>query len=180
MVAISIIGILSAVLIPNFLSARAKSRDAKRISDIKQIQAALEVYFDQCDVYPTPVSSIYNDYGYMAPQVTFSVINNTMLTNHDSSCPAGVTLGTYIADIPTPPTGSNLVVPYYRYAVNSTNKLSADIKTEYHLGSVLEKDNSALQDAAHFNSYNGTDIFYLGFKGDDPSFSGRMYDIHSK
>lgn len=52
MVVIAIIGILSAVVIVNISSSRSKARDAKRISDIAQIQLALEQYFDRCREYP--------------------------------------------------------------------------------------------------------------------------------
>ena len=38
---------LSSVVLASLNSARAKSRDAKRLSDIKSLQLALELYFDQ-------------------------------------------------------------------------------------------------------------------------------------
>lgn len=46
LVVIAIIGILSSVVLASLNSARQKSRDAKRISDVKQIQLALELYAD--------------------------------------------------------------------------------------------------------------------------------------
>jgi len=48
MVVIAIIGILSAIILANFTTARSKSRDGQRISDISQIQYALAAYFNQC------------------------------------------------------------------------------------------------------------------------------------
>lgn len=55
LVVIAIIGILSSVVLASLNSAREKSRDAKRVSDIKQIQLALEMYFDDQtpNAYPT-------------------------------------------------------------------------------------------------------------------------------
>lgn len=44
LVVIAIIGSLSALLLPNFMSARERSRDAQRKSDLKQIQKAFELY----------------------------------------------------------------------------------------------------------------------------------------
>jgi hypothetical protein len=35
-------------------SARAKSRDARRIADLKQMQTALELYYDSSGQYPQP------------------------------------------------------------------------------------------------------------------------------
>lgn len=53
LVVIAIIGILAAVGITALSGARAKARDAKRIADIKQIGAALELYFNDKGTYPT-------------------------------------------------------------------------------------------------------------------------------
>ena len=46
LVVIAIIGILSSVVLASLNTAREKSRDASRISDIRQIQLALELFFD--------------------------------------------------------------------------------------------------------------------------------------
>jgi len=56
LVVIAIIGILSSVVLASLNSARSKSRDAKRISDIKQLQLALELSFDDNNNYPTAIS----------------------------------------------------------------------------------------------------------------------------
>lgn len=45
LVVIAIIGLLSTLAVVALTSAREKARDAKRISDIKQVQTALELYF---------------------------------------------------------------------------------------------------------------------------------------
>ncbi|MAF59279.1 MAG: prepilin-type N-terminal cleavage/methylation domain-containing protein [Candidatus Pacebacteria bacterium] len=57
LVVIAIIGILSSVVLASLNSARQKSRDARRISDVKQLQLALELYFDSNSNYPTAVST---------------------------------------------------------------------------------------------------------------------------
>ncbi|PIS08253.1 hypothetical protein COT76_02470, partial [Candidatus Berkelbacteria bacterium CG10_big_fil_rev_8_21_14_0_10_33_10] len=46
LVVIAIIGILAGVVVVNVGSAQAKARDAKRISDMKAIQTALEMYYN--------------------------------------------------------------------------------------------------------------------------------------
>ena len=53
LVVIAIIGILAGVVTVNVGSAQAKARDAKRISDMKAIQTALEMYYDDNQEYPT-------------------------------------------------------------------------------------------------------------------------------
>ena len=52
LVVIAIIGILSSVVLASVNSARAKARDTKRIADFRQIQTALELFYDQYGQYP--------------------------------------------------------------------------------------------------------------------------------
>ena len=55
LVVIAIIGGLSALLVPNYMGARERARDAQRKSDLKQIQKALEMYKQDQNppAYPT-------------------------------------------------------------------------------------------------------------------------------
>ena len=52
-IGIMVVGILSSVVLASLNSAREKSRDARRISDVKQLQLALELYYDDTGSYPT-------------------------------------------------------------------------------------------------------------------------------
>jgi len=52
LVVIAIIGLLSTLAVVALNSARQKSRDAKRVADIKQIQTALELFFNDQNGYP--------------------------------------------------------------------------------------------------------------------------------
>lgn len=56
LVVIAIIGLLSTLAVVSLGSAREKARDAKRISDIRQIQTALELYFADAGIYPVQAS----------------------------------------------------------------------------------------------------------------------------
>ncbi len=56
LVVIAIIGILSTLAIVALGNARARSRDAKRVSDIRQIHSALELYFNDNGIYPTAIT----------------------------------------------------------------------------------------------------------------------------
>ncbi len=56
MIVIAIIGILTAIVTSNFSQSKAKSRDAKRISDLAQIQLTLELAFDRCNAYPANIN----------------------------------------------------------------------------------------------------------------------------
>lgn len=52
LVVIAIIGLLSSIVLASLNMARAKARDAKRLSDMHQMQIALELYYDSFGRYP--------------------------------------------------------------------------------------------------------------------------------
>ena len=58
LVVIAIIGVLSSVVLASLGNARQKGRDGRRISDIKQLQLALELYYDGNRAYPTSLSAL--------------------------------------------------------------------------------------------------------------------------
>ena len=58
LVVIAIIGILSSVVLASLNSARMKSRDARRIGDLKQLQLAAEMYYDSNNSYPPTLSAL--------------------------------------------------------------------------------------------------------------------------
>ena len=58
LVVIAIIGILSSVVLASLNSARTKARDTRRVSDLKQIQVALELYYDATSKYPQSLNDL--------------------------------------------------------------------------------------------------------------------------
>lgn len=56
LVAISIIGILSTIVFASFSQAQKKARKAKIVSDLKQMQVALEYYYAVNKAYPISTS----------------------------------------------------------------------------------------------------------------------------
>ncbi len=87
MVTVAIIGILSAVVLANLNTAKSKSRDSKRITDLGQLQIALEKYYDKCKMYPSDLSS------------SSYCVNSAGGPN--------ITLTTFIAKIPSAPNPGN-------------------------------------------------------------------------
>jgi len=116
LVVIAIIVILSGVIIANISSSRIKARDGRRVSDLAQLQLALEQYFDRCQVYPGMAGTSFSTY-----------VNIDYVCQLDSS----ITLLNYISKLPTDPsTGDN-----YYYATSAN-------KTDYFLRAVLEDPNN--------------------------------------
>lgn len=59
LVVIAIIGILSSVVLASLNTARFKGNDAKRLSDMQEVQKALEFYYDANGAYPNTSSGWY-------------------------------------------------------------------------------------------------------------------------
>lgn len=53
LVSISIIATLTAILLPNFLGAREKAQDSKKIQDLAAVKNALRLYYNDNQFYPT-------------------------------------------------------------------------------------------------------------------------------
>lgn len=98
LVVIAIIGLLSTLAVVALNNARLKSRDAKRVSDVKQIQTALELYYNDANAYPATVTG---------------------------GSPIALSGVTYMAVVPTNPTPSNdgdcLADNIYTYAGGGGN-----------------------------------------------------------
>jgi len=57
LVVVAIIGLLATLSIVALNSARARARDAKRVADVKQVQTALELYYNDFGQYPATVAT---------------------------------------------------------------------------------------------------------------------------
>lgn len=57
LVVISIIGILATLLVANYTSTRQRARDAQRKSDLRNIQTALRMYYNDWNKYPSASSN---------------------------------------------------------------------------------------------------------------------------
>ncbi|MBX4211372.1 MAG: type II secretion system GspH family protein [Candidatus Yanofskybacteria bacterium] len=58
LVVIAIIGVLATLILVQLGTARAKARDAKRISDVSQLRTAVELYYDDNSAkYPVAAAS---------------------------------------------------------------------------------------------------------------------------
>ena len=86
LVVVVIIGVLSAWAIYALSNARVKSRDAKRVADMRQLVSALDLYYNDSGIYPTSVnpgnSLTYGSTTYLA------VVPSNPTPNNDGNCPA--------------------------------------------------------------------------------------------
>jgi prepilin-type N-terminal cleavage/methylation domain-containing protein len=58
LVVIAIIGVLAAAVLTILTSARVSGRDSKRLGDVKELQTALQFYYDKNSVYPDFLSDL--------------------------------------------------------------------------------------------------------------------------
>ena len=62
LVVIAIIAILASIILASINQARVKSRDARRLADVKQIQNALELYNNDNGQYPATLAVLAPKY----------------------------------------------------------------------------------------------------------------------
>ncbi len=62
LVVIAIIGLLASVVLLSLNSARARSRDARRVADIAQLRSALELYLNDNGTYPSTLNALSPSY----------------------------------------------------------------------------------------------------------------------
>ena len=92
LVVIAIIGILATLAVVALQQARKNARDAKRIADVRQMQTALELYFNDNQYYPDVVT----DGGTIASNgVTYMNIVPSAPTPADGTCAAASNTYTY-------------------------------------------------------------------------------------
>ncbi len=94
LVVIAIIGILSSIVVAGLTDARASSRDARRISDLKSIQLALSLYYNDNTQYPTTLAPLAPNYISVIPtdpsggaNYNFSVYNAAGTSNCAANLP---------------------------------------------------------------------------------------------
>ncbi|KKU22057.1 MAG: General secretion pathway protein G [Candidatus Nomurabacteria bacterium GW2011_GWA1_46_11] len=108
LVVVAIIGLLSSVVMASLNSARAKARDAKRKVELKQIQAALEIYYNDNNAYPV-VGTWWG----------LSVNGGSKTTSGANAYIPGLT-PTYIPTLPADPSGVTTGWSGYLYRSNGS------------------------------------------------------------
>lgn len=77
LVVIAIIGVLTAIVVPNFMGARERASDSQKKQDLVKIRDSLRMYYNDNQSYPTsladaasylPAINDYNNYYYTRGQ----------------------------------------------------------------------------------------------------------------
>lgn len=77
LVVIAIIGVLAAIVMASLNGARSKSRDAKRLSDMRQMKIAIELHFDRYGYYPDCTGGdVCSSTGYAGSIYNLSIVPN--------------------------------------------------------------------------------------------------------
>lgn len=138
LIVVAIIAILSSVVLVGLGPTQRAGRDARRVSDLRQTQNGLELYYNRCGYYPgTTVMSSGSCTGYTSRNTWSGMID--ALT--------GSSLG--ISTMPQDPTAGHT----YYYASNGSS---------YVIAAVLEDVNNAA-----FSNYTGPSVTGFSF-GDLP------------
>ena len=152
---VSIIAVLSAVVMTTLTGERAKSRDARRLADLAQIQKALELYYAQNSQYPA---------------------FNAVSTPTGADCTAGgssndwfgleTALAPYISKLPRDPAGAQSTYQYfYDSDSGQSNKmygLMARLEHSINYGKVAN-------DGGYYTGSSGTTGLYFEV-GEQPSY----------
>lgn len=134
LVVISIIGLLSSIVLSSLSVARSKARDTQRISDIHNLQTALELYRASNGAYPTQASvSVIGTWpgsgglggsqlGFLVPESAYAIGSPRGGPASMSTALAPLVSNNNIAAIPVPP-GTT----FYGYVSQTTaNNASCD------------------------------------------------------
>jgi len=118
LVVIAIIGVLSTLAVVALGSARQKANDAKRLSDIKQVQTALELYYTDHNYYPTTT-------GYVSLGDANHTCLNSVLGFTTANCASP-----YMGLVPKGPTTGEYyqyqsLTPYTSYTITGSLEVGA-------------------------------------------------------
>lgn len=146
LVVIAIIGLLASIVMVSLSGAKAKSRDSKRQADLKSIQLALALYYNDNGFYPR---NIYSTSG---------------------TAPANGLAPTYLPSVPRDPNGTlsctdSSIAGCYKYVAYGTNSNcngTTNPPLTYHLGASVEYPSSGVT-ANDVDADTGGTYVYTGY-----------------
>lgn len=157
LVVISIISLLSSVVFSSVNTARFKARDARRMSDLRNLQLALELYRDANGLYPVTTVSKYDaTHNNWDLRVTHSA--DLSWTDKTTAGTIANLLAPYMSTLPTDPVNSPAGIdPWWgglNYMYISTNGSDYDLVTS------LEDHNSLYRCEVKGYRYHVTGAYF--------------------
>ena len=143
LIVIAIIGLLATLAIVSLTSAQQRARDTKRVADVKAMQTAMELYWNETASYPA---------------VTGASTWTTLQSD----------LSSFISAMPVDPTHPTDVY-FYGVASNATADeylqeyvVGATIENDQHQGLAQDVDGNAGTIAADYNKLTSTSVVTTG------------------
>jgi len=153
LVVIAIIGLLSTVAVVSLNTSRAKARDAKRLGDLRQFAAAINLYYEATGTNPQCLGA----YGYSCTSTVF--VNAGNLSDLDIS-------PTYMGKIPSDP--KNIATQYGYYYVRgykptgSCTYAATGLNTDYMFATRLENPTGVSGSCpGGFSAWDNASLNYL-------------------
>lgn len=138
LVVIAIIGLLASIVLVSLSSARRKARDSRRVGDLRQIQLALELYFDASQEYP---------YFAQASGALYTKAQANTAFIGTASTGIGALVPTYIGGLPSDPTGGATYIYGYIPGDSAASPLNCDAAADtclhYILTATIEESTNA-------------------------------------
>ena len=139
LVVLLIIGLLATISVVALGTARAKGRDTRRLTDVKGIQNALELYFLDVNGYPAVGSA--------------TVLGTAASTGRFDTAGFGVSTGTgtpvYMVKVPANPTPNGAAYTYTSTAADNVTACTSGACPSYTLTFNLESGAGGYTSGAH-------------------------------
>lgn len=140
LIVIAIIAVLATLALVSLTAAQQRSRDTKRVADMKSMQTAMELFYSENASYPGLNSSNTNDTDNIAN--SWSDLSDIMRS--------------YISALPVPPTNDASTGDVYMYAVENTALDSYILR-----GSLEDNEHIALDQDPNDTDFGGTTAWAL-------------------
>lgn len=143
LIVIAIIGILTALVTTNLQGVRERARDVRRKTDLRTIQQALRLYYNDAKRFPASTGS-------------YGILGCNLVTAPDACAWGGefaTTTSTYLTSLPLDPSSSSTSQLTYNYHALSTDQyiLVANLENE----SDIDIAESQARCSAVYASYPG-------------------------
>lgn len=170
LIVIAVVGSLATMIMINMSKAKAKSRDAKRYSDLSELVTATELYYDDMKKYPATVGNYDN------------LITNTShayIVGDDLNDPNNKGMRDYLASFPQDPKGTgNFRYGYFRkdYPGNGCNATDIiALQRPKHYSYFVQLENPTSADTSTISDVFDTCISHPTYDGEGNLVSGISY-----